>query len=43
LIEVKDLVKRYEDTLAVDHLNCTIQKGKIYGFLDPTAPAKQPP
>lgn len=40
MIEIKDLVKRYEDTLAVDHLSCTIQKGKIYGFLGPNGAGK---
>lgn len=33
LIEVKDLVKRYGDHLALDHLNFTIEKGKVYGLL----------
>ena len=33
MIEVRHLTKRYGDTLAVDDLNFTIEKGRIYGFL----------
>ncbi len=35
MIEVRHLTKRYGDTLAVDDLNFTIEKGRIYGFLGP--------
>jgi ABC-2 type transport system ATP-binding protein len=40
VIELKNLVKRYGDHLAVDHLNLTIQDGKIYGFLGPNGAGK---
>ena len=30
MIEVKNLVKRYGDHTAVDHLSFEIEKGKIY-------------
>ena len=33
VIEVNNLVKRYGDHTAVDHLSFKIEKGKIYGFL----------
>ena len=33
MIEVKNLTKRYGNHLAVDHLNFTVESGKIYGFL----------
>lgn len=33
MIEVRDLVKRYGDHTAVDHLSFTVKKGQIYGFL----------
>jgi len=33
MIEVTNLVKRYGDHTAVDHLSFQIEKGKIYGFL----------
>ena len=35
MIEVSNLVKRYGDHTAVDHLSFQIEKGKIYGFLGP--------
>ena len=40
MIEVKNLVKRYGDHTAVDHLSFEIEKGKIYGFLGPNGAAK---
>lgn len=40
LIEVKELVKKYGENMAVDHLNFTIEKGKIYGFLGPNGAGK---
>ncbi|WP_312497573.1 ABC transporter ATP-binding protein [Enterococcus sp.] len=33
MIEVKDLVKKYGNHVALDHLNFTIEKGKVYGLL----------
>jgi len=40
VIEVKNLVKRYGNHLAVDHLNFTLESGKIYGFLGPNGAGK---
>jgi len=40
LIEVKNLVKRYQDHVAVDNLNFTIENGKIYGLLGPNGAGK---
>ena len=40
MIEVNNLVKRYGDQLAVDHLSFQIEKGKIYGFLGPNGAGK---
>ena len=40
MIEVKDLVKRYGNHLAVDHLSFTVEKGQIYGFLGPNGAGK---
>ena len=40
VIEVNDLVKRYGNHTAVDHLSFTIEKGKIYGFLGPNGAGK---
>ena len=33
MIEVKNLVKKYGNHTAVDHLNFTIEEGHVYGFL----------
>lgn len=40
MIEVKNLVKKYGDHLAVDHLSFTVQQGQIYGFLGPNGAGK---
>ena len=40
MIEVNNLVKRYGDHSAVDHLSFKIEKGKIYGFLGPNGAGK---
>lgn len=40
VIEVKNLVKRYGDHVAVDDLSFKIEKGKIYGFLGPNGAGK---
>ena len=40
LLEVKNLVKRYKDFLAVDNLNIEIEEGEILGFLGPNGAGK---
>ncbi|MBQ8804096.1 MAG: ABC transporter ATP-binding protein [Tyzzerella sp.] len=40
MIEVRNLVKKYGNHLAVDHLNFTVQQGQIYGFLGPNGAGK---
>lgn len=40
MIEVNNLVKRYGDHLAVDHLSFHVEKGQIYGFLGPNGAGK---
>ena len=40
MIEVKNLVKKYGDHIAVDHLSFTVEKGQIYGFLGPNGAGK---
>ena len=40
ILEVKNLTKRYGNHLAVDHLNFTVESGKIYGFLGPNGAGK---
>ena len=33
IIEIKNLVKRYKDLLALDHLNMEVRKGEVSDFL----------
>jgi ABC-2 type transport system ATP-binding protein len=40
LIEVKNLVKKYGEHLAVDDLSFTLEKGQILGFLGPNGAGK---
>ncbi len=40
MIEVKDLVKLYDNHLAVDHLTFTVPRGQILGFLGPNGAGK---
>lgn len=40
MIEVRNLVKKYGNHLAVDHLDFTLEAGRIYGFLGPNGAGK---
>ena len=40
VIEVKDLVKKYDNTIAVDNINLSIEEGEIYGILGPNGAGK---
>ena len=40
MIEIDNLVKKYGDHVAVDHLSLTVEPGKIYGFLGPNGAGK---
>lgn len=39
-IEVKNLVKRYKELLALDHFNLQIEEGEIFGLLGPNGSGK---
>ncbi|MDK2936885.1 MAG: linearmycin/streptolysin transport system ATP-binding protein [Eubacteriaceae bacterium] len=40
VIKIKNLVKRYGDLIALDHLNLEVQKGEIFGLLGPNGSGK---
>ncbi len=40
MIEVDNIVKKYGERVAVNHLSFTLEKGKIYGFLGPNGAGK---
>ena len=40
MIEIRNLVKRYKDTVALDHLNLDIEEGEIFGLLGPNGSGK---
>lgn len=40
VIEIKNLVKRYKDLLALDHLNMEVRQGEVFGLLGPNGSGK---
>ena len=40
IIQIENLVKRYQNLVALDHLNLTIQEGEIFGLLGPNGSGK---
>lgn len=40
VIAVEDLVKRFGERTVVDHVNLTVDRGKICGFLGPNGSGK---
>jgi len=40
IIQVKDLTKRYEDLVAVDHISFEVAEGEIFGLLGPNGSGK---
>ncbi|MEG0373880.1 MAG: ATP-binding cassette domain-containing protein, partial [Enterococcus sp.] len=40
VIEIENLVKRYGDFTALNHLNLTVKKGDILGLLGPNGSGK---
>ena len=42
LIEASGLTKKYDDFLAVDHIDFKVHKGECVGFLGPNGAGKTP-
>lgn len=40
VVKVNDLVKRYKELVAIDHLSLTVDKGEIFGLLGPNGSGK---
>lgn len=40
IVKIENLVKRYKNLVALDHLNLEIQKGEIFGLLGPNGSGK---
>ena len=40
VVKIENLVKRYKDLIAVDHLNLEIKKSEVYGLLGPNGSGK---
>lgn len=40
VIEIKNLVKRYKELVALDHLSLNIEKGEVFGLLGPNGSGK---
>ncbi|NQX57574.1 ABC transporter ATP-binding protein [Paenibacillus qinlingensis] len=39
-VQLKDVVKKYDNRISVDHLNLTIREGEIFGLLGPNGAGK---
>ena len=40
MIQIQNLVKRYGDLVALDHLNLNIKEGEVFGLLGPNGSGK---
>ncbi len=40
IVEIKNLVKRYKDLMALDHFNLEIKEGEVFGLLGPNGSGK---
>ena len=40
VIQIENLVKRYKELVALDHLNLEVEEGEIFGLLGPNGSGK---
>ena len=40
IIQIENLVKRYKELVALDHLNLEVEEGEIFGLLGPNGSGK---
>ena len=40
VVEIENLVKRYKELVALDHLNLTVGQGEVFGLLGPNGSGK---
>ena len=40
VIQIENLVKRYKELVALDHLNLEVEEGEIFGLLGPNGNGK---
>ena len=40
VVKIENLVKRYKDLIALDHLNLEIKEGEVFGLLGPNGSGK---
>ena len=40
IVQIENLVKRYGDLVALDHLNLSISEGEVFGLLGPNGSGK---
>lgn len=40
VVEIENLVKRYKELVALDHLNLSVEKGEVFGLLGPNGSGK---
>ncbi|MEW8957001.1 ATP-binding cassette domain-containing protein, partial [Clostridium sp.] len=40
VLEIKDLLKKFQELVAVDNINLSVEEGEIYGLLGPNGAGK---
>ena len=40
MVEIKEVCKRYDELQVLDHLNLTIRRGELFGFVGPNGAGK---